>query len=152
MAPGQRAEANALRSAFGSDYEAKLRQEAGALGWGGRAGAGGGCIPAAGPLVSLVTAWAWGCAHGGATGPLSASSLPWHPAPEAASPTTLAFLPYAPLPPSTLPPGPDPSKLAKRRHQIGSLYHAAKQQELQQLDMRTLGKEAKGNAARKYGW
>lgn len=91
------------------------------------------------------------CAQG-ASGPLSASSLPWHPAPEAASPTTLAFLPYAPLPPSTLPPGPDPSKLAKRRHQIGSLYHAAKQQELQQLDMRTLGKEAKGNAARKYGW
>lgn len=30
MAPGQAAEVNALRNAFGSDYEAKLRQEAGA--------------------------------------------------------------------------------------------------------------------------
>ena len=29
MAPGQRAEALALRNAFGADYEARLRQEAG---------------------------------------------------------------------------------------------------------------------------
>lgn len=37
MAPGQAAEVNALRNAFGSDYEARLRQEAGQcelfLGW-----------------------------------------------------------------------------------------------------------------------
>ncbi|KAL4435571.1 hypothetical protein ABPG77_002534 [Micractinium sp. CCAP 211/92] len=76
MAPGQRAEVNALRNAFGSDYEAKLRQEA----------------------------------------------------------------------------GPDPTKLAKRRHQIGSLYHYAKQKELEQLEQRAQGSKSKAETQRKYGW
>lgn len=30
--------------------------------------------------------------------------------------------------------GPDPGKMAKRKHQIGSLYHQAKAQELEQLE------------------
>lgn len=76
MAPGQRAEVNALRNAFGSDYEAKLRQEA----------------------------------------------------------------------------GPDPTKLAKRRHQIGSLYHYAKQKELEQLEQRSQGAKSKAETQKKYGW
>ncbi|PSC67444.1 proline-rich PRCC [Micractinium conductrix] len=76
MAPGQRAEALALRNAFGADYEARLRQEAGS----------------------------------------------------------------------------DPNKLAKRRHQIGSLYHYAKQKELEQLEMRAAGSKTKAETQRKYGW
>ncbi|PRW33970.1 proline-rich PRCC [Chlorella sorokiniana] len=76
MAPGQAAEVNALRNAFGSDYEAKLRQEAGS----------------------------------------------------------------------------DPTKLAKRRHQIGSLYHYAKQKELEQMEVRAQGSKSKAETKKKYGW
>lgn len=48
--------------------------------------------------------------------------------------------------------GPDPSKMAKRRHQIGSLYHYAKQKELEQLEQRSQGAKSKAETQRKYGW
>lgn len=48
--------------------------------------------------------------------------------------------------------GPDPSKLARRKHQIGSLYHSAKLQELEALEKRTSGMKSKAETQRKYGW
>ncbi|EFN56920.1 hypothetical protein CHLNCDRAFT_143436 [Chlorella variabilis] len=48
--------------------------------------------------------------------------------------------------------GSDPSKLAKRRHQIGSLYHYAKQKELEQLEVRAAGSKTKAETQKKYGW
>lgn len=48
--------------------------------------------------------------------------------------------------------GGDPSKMAKRRHQISSLYHYAKQKELEQLEVRAAGSKTKAETQRKYGW
>lgn len=42
--------------------------------------------------------------------------------------------------------------MAKRRHQIGSLYHYAKQKELEQLESRAQGSKSKAETQRKYGW
>ena len=62
-------------------------------------------------------------------------------------------LPPAPPPPAAAVPGPDPGKLAKRRHQISSLYHYAKQRELEQLEVRGGGGvKTKAETHRKYGW
>ena len=56
-------------------------------------------------------------------------------------------------PPAPAPlPGPDPTKLSKRKHQIGSLYHLAKQKELEQLEVRAQGVKSKAESQRKYGW
>lgn len=49
-------------------------------------------------------------------------------------------------------PGADPTKLAKRRHQIGSLYHYAKQKELEQMEVRAQGSKSKAETKKKYGW
>lgn len=57
-----------------------------------------------------------------------------------------------PAPPAPPPAGPDPTKLAKRRHQIGSLYHYAKQKELEQLEQRSQGAKSKAETQKKYGW
>jgi proline-rich protein PRCC len=48
--------------------------------------------------------------------------------------------------------GGDPSKMAKRRHQISSLYHYTKQKELEQLEVRAAGSKTKAETQRKYGW
>ena len=76
MEPGKRAEADAFRNAFGADYEAKLRTEAGA----------------------------------------------------------------------------QPSRLARSRHQIGSLYHQAKMAELKDMELRAQGAKHRAEAKRRYGW
>ena len=86
------------------------------------------------------------------TRPPTCSPRPCSPArpPAPTCPPACAHLPA--LPSST---GPDPSKLAKRRHQIGSLYHQAKQMELEQLDARGAaagGSKTKAETHRKYGW
>lgn len=44
------------------------------------------------------------------------------------------------------------SKLAKRRHQLTSLYAHAKEQELEQLERRALSAKTKSETQRKYGW
>ena len=66
--------------------------------------------------------------------------------------TPLPACPLPCLPPHAAAPGPDPGKLAKRRHQISSLYHYAKQKELEQLEVRGTGVKTKAETHRKYGW
>jgi proline-rich protein PRCC len=44
------------------------------------------------------------------------------------------------------------SKLAKRRHQLSSLYVQAKEQELDDLEKRATGMKTKAETHRKYGW
>ncbi|PNH04046.1 putative calmodulin-like protein 2 [Tetrabaena socialis] len=44
------------------------------------------------------------------------------------------------------------SKLAKRKHQIGTLLFNARMQELEQLEKRTAGQKSKAETAAKYGW
>lgn len=130
MAPGQRAEADALRNAFGADYEAQLRKEAGERA--GRASRAGSQCPAAVWLrICLLV-----CLP--AEPPLAAS----HP-PSAAPPRT---------PPAAAAGAAEPSKLAKRRHQISSLYSYAKAKELEQLEVRAAGVKSKAETAKKYGW
>ena len=48
--------------------------------------------------------------------------------------------------------GPAPTKLAKRRHQIGSLFHEAKQSELRAMDAKAAAVKTKTESKRKYGW
>lgn len=78
MDPGQRAELNALRSAFGDDYESRLKSDA--------------------AKVGAV------------------------------------------------------SKLAKKKHQLASLYVQAKDQELEDMEKRATGAKTKAETQRKYGW
>ena len=44
------------------------------------------------------------------------------------------------------------SKMARRRHQLSSLYVQAKEQELEQLEKRATGMKTKAETQRKYGW
>ncbi|KAG2432359.1 hypothetical protein HYH02_012932 [Chlamydomonas schloesseri] len=44
------------------------------------------------------------------------------------------------------------SKLAKRKHQIGTLLFNARMQELDQMEKRTSGQKSKAETAAKYGW
>ena len=44
------------------------------------------------------------------------------------------------------------SKLAKRKHQLSSLYVQAKEQELEDMEKRTTGAKTKAETQRKYGW
>ncbi|BDA48901.1 probable proline-rich protein PRCC at C-terminar half [Coccomyxa sp. Obi] len=74
--PGKREAANAARTAFGPDYEARLRKEAGA----------------------------------------------------------------------------QPDKLARRKHQISSLFYQSKMKELEVLETRTQGMKTKAETQAKYGW
>ena len=78
MAPGQRAEINAMRSALGDDYEVRLKSEAAKVG--------------------------------------------------------------------------SVSQLAKRRHQLSSLYVQAKEQELEDIEKKVGGATKKAETKRKYGW
>ena len=48
--------------------------------------------------------------------------------------------------------GAAPSKLAKSKNQIGSLFHQAKLAELEQLEKRSQSMKTKAETARKYGW
>ncbi|DBB10990.1 hypothetical protein WJX82_011459 [Trebouxia sp. C0006] len=48
--------------------------------------------------------------------------------------------------------GPAPAKLAKRKHQISSLYHHAKIRELELLEQRGQGIKTKAETQAKYGW
>lgn len=48
--------------------------------------------------------------------------------------------------------GPMPAKLAKRKHQISSLYHHAKIRELELLEQRGQGIKTKMETQAKYGW
>jgi hypothetical protein len=163
MAPGQRAEADALRNAFGVDYEAKLRQEAGAWvrAWVG--GVGGGVLRWAAPgaaergLAAAMQSLCPVCRLSSLLLSLPSLSLPT----AISSPTSSAPVPSlnppafpspTPTPTPAAAPGPDPGKLAKRRHQISSLYHYAKQKELEQLEVRGTGVKTKAETHRKYGW
>lgn len=59
------------------------------------------------------------------------------------------------LPPTLNPrplPGPGPGKLAKRKHQIGSLYAHAKLKELEDFERRAAGMKTKAETQSKYGW
>jgi hypothetical protein len=78
MDPGQKAELNALRSALGDDYEAKLKSDAAKVG--------------------------------------------------------------------------NVSKLAKRKHQLASLYVQSKEQELEDMEKRASGAKTKAETQKKYGW
>ena len=42
--------------------------------------------------------------------------------------------------------------MAKRKHQITSLFHQAKLQEAQYMDARTAGMKSKAQTQAKYGW
>jgi proline-rich protein PRCC len=44
------------------------------------------------------------------------------------------------------------SKLAKRKHQLSSLYVQAKEQELEDMEKRSSGAKTKAETQRKYGW
>jgi hypothetical protein len=44
------------------------------------------------------------------------------------------------------------SKMARRRHQLSSLYVQAKEHELEQLEKRATGMKTKAETQRKYGW
>lgn len=44
------------------------------------------------------------------------------------------------------------SKLAKRKHQIGTLYHEMKMNELKNLDTKSQGIRTKHETEAKYGW
>ncbi|KAK9811484.1 hypothetical protein WJX72_004696 [[Myrmecia] bisecta] len=48
--------------------------------------------------------------------------------------------------------GPKPDKLSKRKHQISSLFHQAKLQELEQFEKRSQGMKTKAETQAKYGW
>eukprot|EP00884_Botryococcus_braunii_P009982 jgi/Botrbrau1/18986/Bobra.0100s0023.1 len=48
--------------------------------------------------------------------------------------------------------GPQPEKLARRKHQISSLYHQAKMKELDAMDMRSRSLKTKAETQAKYGW
>lgn len=47
---------------------------------------------------------------------------------------------------------PEPGKMAKRKHQIGTLYQRAKVQELDDLQKQAQGARNRAEAKRKYGW
>eukprot|EP00951_Prasinocladus_malaysianus_P029443 scaffold271949_cov31-Prasinocladus_malaysianus.AAC.2 len=44
------------------------------------------------------------------------------------------------------------SKAARRKHQIGTLYHNMKMAELEALETKTKSQKSKAETARKYGW
>ena len=46
----------------------------------------------------------------------------------------------------------EPSKMAKRKHQITSLFHAAKAREAEYGAGRAAGQKSKAETAAKYGW
>lgn len=48
--------------------------------------------------------------------------------------------------------GPKPDKLAKRKHQIGSLYYEAKAKELEMMESKSKGMKSKAQTHGKYGW
>ncbi|CAL5222966.1 g5407 [Coccomyxa viridis] len=48
--------------------------------------------------------------------------------------------------------GPNPEKLARRKHQISSLYHQAKMKELELLESKSQGIKTKAETQAKYGW
>lgn len=48
--------------------------------------------------------------------------------------------------------GPDPGKVAKRKHQIGSLYYQAQLMELDLIDKQSQRMKSKASTASKYGW
>ena len=48
--------------------------------------------------------------------------------------------------------GAAPTRLARSRHQIGSLFHQAKLAELQDMEVRAQSSKTKAESKRKYGW
>lgn len=46
----------------------------------------------------------------------------------------------------------EPNKRQKQRHQINSLYHAARMTELQDMERKAQGTKSKAETAAKYGW
>lgn len=102
MNPTQRAGLQATRTALGSDYEARLRQQAGE------------------DRTQRGHGWAYFCQMMSFTRTDSNSRASCCAEPPHVSSSCAA--------------GPDPGKMAKRKHQIGSIFHHAKAQELERLE------------------
>lgn len=110
MAPGQRAEVDALRNAFGTDYEAKLRKEAGGWGW----------VLVTMPSCASRRMSGWALQLAGGAGCTAACRQTCGGAKQCQPTHQLAQTP-ALTPPHFLPsppPGLEPDKLTKWRHQV----------------------------------
>lgn len=181
MDPSQRASMSAVRTALGSDYEARLRAEAGGWMLFSRVRVQEGtvrCTDYEARLRAEAGGWMFLRAQGKHQHALQAgveqapdrrTALPRpHPTPHP--------LPAGPSVPSKLarhkhqnrcallshpnsnsqpplPAGPSvPSKLARRKHQIGALYSHAKAKELEDFERKVQGSKSKAETHAKYGW